>query len=110
MTKLQKEQIEQTMTWMRQDLMEGVEDLIYTYVSDCMGQILGMLEEEKEDEKIKPVLTRFEFDLLDTGLFMKESEFRIWTLLNRLKEKGHFKGVKDEMTIGYILDNCGVEE
>lgn len=55
-------------------------------------------------------LTKFENDLLKSYVEgnLRKCKFKdIWTL-NRMKEKGHFKGIDDNEIIGDILANCEV--
>lgn len=62
--------------------------------------------------RIKPKyeLTKFEIDLLQGYLkgFFSGYEFKNITTLNRMKEKGHFKGVDEDATIEDILADCEV--
>ena len=55
-------------------------------------------------------LTKFENDLLQSYVEgnLRKCKFKdIWTL-NRMKEKGYFKGIDDNEIIGDILANCEV--
>lgn len=56
----------------------------------------------------KPVykLTKFEKELLQC--YSDIYSFKVFNSLNGMKEKGYFKGIDDNETIGDILDNCEV--
>lgn len=74
-----------------------------------------LLSEYKETEKKEPIkLTRFEYDILKiwaTDFKYENEKFNDLMLTSKLKEKGYFKGVKDEnMTLNTILRNCEVVE
>lgn len=62
--------------------------------------------------RIKPKyeLTKFEIDLLQSYLkgFFSGYEFKNIITLNRMKEKGYFKGVDEDATIEDILADCEV--
>ena len=60
--------------------------------------------------KRKYKLTQFEYDLLQGYLkgFFSGYEFKNITTLNRMKEKGYFKGIDDNELIGEILAKCEV--
>ena len=65
-----------------------------------------LLQEHKELIK----LTKFEYDLL-MSYINKGYSFKNYSELKEMRNKGHFKGVKDtSMSIQYILDNCEVIE
>lgn len=51
-------------------------------------------------------LTQFEFDLLQS--YSDIYSFNAFNSLSGMKEKGYFKGIDDNKTIGDILDNCEV--
>lgn len=55
-------------------------------------------------------LTKFENDLLKSYVEgnLRKCKFKDICSLNRMKEKGHFKGVDENATIGDILGNCEV--
>ena len=67
-----------------------------------------------EQPYIKPAykLTKFEFDLLQGYLkgFFSGYEFKNITTLNRMKEKGYFKDIDEDATIGDILADCDITE
>ena len=56
----------------------------------------------------KPVykLTKFEKELLQC--YSDIYSFKVFNSLSGMKEKGYFKGIDDNETIGDILDNCEV--
>ena len=56
----------------------------------------------------KPVykLTKFEHDLLQS--YSDIYSFNVFNSLRGMKEKGYFKGIDDNETIGDILENCEV--
>lgn len=57
---------------------------------------------------VKPIykLNQFEYDLLQNykGILM----FKNMNTLNRMKEKGYFKGIDENETVGDILERCEV--
>lgn len=55
-------------------------------------------------------LTKFENDLLQSYVegHLRKYKFKDIIVLNGMKEKGHFKGVDENATIGDILGNCEV--
>ena len=55
-------------------------------------------------------LTKFENDLLQSYVegHLRKYKFKDLIFLNGMKEKGHFKGVDENATIGDILGNCEV--
>lgn len=61
---------------------------------------------------IKPtyMLTRFEKDLLQSYSNIHKLKFRTMPFLDRMKEKGYFKGVDENATIEDILANCEIKE
>ena len=72
---------------------------------------VGRVEWLKQPYK-KPAykLTKFENDLLKSYVEgnLRKCKFKDICSLNRMKEKGHFKGVDENATIGDILGNCEV--
>lgn len=72
----------------------------------CLKNSLIKLAQEYK-EPIK--LSRLEYDILKSVPCKDHCNFYDFDLLKNLKQKGHFKGVKDElMTIEKILENCKV--
>lgn len=57
-------------------------------------------------EKITYKLTKFEKELLQC--YPDTNSFKLFNSLNGMKEKGYFKGIDDNETIGDILANCEV--
>lgn len=51
-------------------------------------------------------LSQFEYDLLQS--YSDIYSFNTFNSLSGMKEKGYFKGIDDNKTIGDILDNCEV--
>lgn len=51
-------------------------------------------------------LTQFEYDLLQN--YKGILRFKNMNTLNWMKEKGYFKGIDENETVGYILANCEV--
>lgn len=51
-------------------------------------------------------LSQFEYDLLQS--YSDIYSFNVFNSLSGMKEKGYFKGIDDNETIGDILDNCEV--
>lgn len=51
-------------------------------------------------------LSQFEYDLLQS--YSDIYSFNAFNSLSGMKEKGYFKGIDDNKTIGDILDNCEV--
>lgn len=79
----------------------------YDYPLNKVGDLIDfLLAEHKEPIK----LTKFEYDLL-MSYINKGYFFRNYSELKEMRNKGHFKGVKDtSMSIQYILKNCEVIE
>lgn len=61
---------------------------------------------------IKPTykLTKFEKDILQSYSNIYKYKFRAMPVLDRMKEKGHFKGIDKDATIEDILANCEITE
>lgn len=57
-------------------------------------------------EKTTYKLTKFEKELLQC--YPDTNSFKLFNSLNRMKEKGYFKGIDDNEIIGDILANCEV--
>lgn len=53
-------------------------------------------------------LTKFEFDLLQS--YPSKYRFKDIPVLDRMKEKGYFKGIDENATIGDILADCDITE
>lgn len=58
----------------------------------------------------KPVfkLTKFEYDLLQSYSNIYKLKFKTMPFLDRMKEKGYFKGINEDETIEDILAKCEV--
>lgn len=69
----------------------------------CYAKRMKWLFQEHK-EKIR--LTRFEYDLLQNyeGIY----RFKNMNALTRMKEKGYFKGIDENETVGDILERCEV--
>lgn len=76
----------------------------------CHEKAIKWLEQPYKAPAIK--LTKFEMDLLQSYLkgFFSGYEFKNITTLNRMKEKGYFKGVDEDATIEDILANSEITE
>lgn len=61
-------------------------------------------------KKLTYKLTKFEIDLLQSCSqgYSTKYQFKNINSLTEMKEKGYFKGIDDNETIGNILDNCEV--
>lgn len=86
-----------------------------TNCNDCDFKInqIGCREKAKDWLKQpheKPVykLTKFEKELLQC--YPDIYSFKVFNSLNKMKEKGYFKGIDDNEIIGDILANCEVIE
>lgn len=55
-------------------------------------------------------LTQFEYDLLQSYSNIYKLKFRTMPFLDRMKEKGYFKGINEDATIEDILANCEIKE
>lgn len=75
--------------------------------SDCCNKRLRWLA---SPYRKKYKLTKFENDLLQSHLkgHLSGHKFKSVLVLNEMKEKGYFKGVDENATIGDILGNCEV--
>lgn len=59
----------------------------------------------------KIVLTKMEYDLIEYHSMYGRHKFRSIKLLDYMKYKGYFEGIKDTNIIIYdILDNCNVRK
>lgn len=69
---------------------------------------VGEVEEWLKQPYKKPTykLNQFEYDLLKS--YSDIYSFNAFNSLSGMKEKGYFKGIDDNKTIGDILDNCEV--
>lgn len=70
----------------------------------CSEKIKEWLKQPYEKPTYK--LTKFEYDLLQS--YSDIHSFNTFDSLSGMKEKGYFKGIDDNETIGDILDNCEV--
>ncbi|WP_270473465.1 hypothetical protein [Holdemanella porci] len=70
----------------------------------CKQRLIEWVKKPYEKPKYK--LTQFEFDLLQS--YSDIHSFNTFNSLSGMKEKGYFKGIDDNETIGDILDNCEV--
>lgn len=77
----------------------------------CHEKSMEWLEQPYKTPAIK--LAKFETDLLQSYLksrYLSGHKFKDISTLNRMKEKGHFKGVDEDATIEDILANCDITE
>lgn len=70
----------------------------------CGGERLIWLASPYKNPPYK--LSQFEYDLLKS--YSDIYSFNTFNSLSGMKEKGYFKGIDDNKTIGDILDNCEV--
>lgn len=77
---------------------------------DCVKKAMDWLKQPYKSPANK--LTKFEFDLLQSYLKGRLSEFTFKSVLtlNVMKEKGYFKDVDENATIEDILANCEITE
>lgn len=79
-------------------------------------QLAAWLEELKQYKLAshykKPAyrLTKFEKDLLQSYSSIYKFKLRAMPVLDRMKEKGYFKGIDKDATIEDILANCEITE
>lgn len=94
---------------------EHFKDEVIENCSFAFALIDGKLHEcrEKIEEWLKSPykkptykLNKFEYDLLQS--YSDIYSFNAFNSLSWMKEKGYFKGIDDNKTIGDILDNCEV--
>lgn len=74
----------------------------------CNEKIKEWLKKPHEKPVSVYKLTKFEKELLQC--YPDIYSFKVFNSLNRMKEKGYFKGIDDNEIIGDILANCGVIE
>ena len=76
----------------------------------CHEKVMNWLKQPRKAPANK--LTKFENDLLQSYSkgFLSGYEFKKISTLNRMKRKGHFKGVDEDATIEDILADCEVTE
>lgn len=83
------------------------------YKDKSKGCFEGSMDWLKQ-QHIKPTykLTKFENDLVQSYSkgFLSGYEFKKISTLNRMKRKGHFKGVDEDATIEDILADCEITE
>lgn len=74
----------------------------------CHEKVMDWLKQPR----IKPTykLTKFEKDLLQSYSNIHKLKFRTMPFLDRMKEKGYFKGVDENATLEDILANCEIKE
>lgn len=97
-------------------VVKGRPTLCYkTNCNDCDFKInqIGCREKAKDwlkqpHEKPTYKLTKFEKELLQC--YPDIYSFKVFNSLNKMKEKGYFKGIDDNELIGDILANCEVIE
>ena len=74
----------------------------------CHEKAMNWLKQPRKAPANK--LTRFEYDLLQSYSNIYKLRFKTMPFLNRMKEKGYFKGVDENATIEDILTNCEIKE
>ena len=72
----------------------------------CHEKAIAWLEQPCKDLANK--LTKFEFDLLQS--YPSKYKFKDIPVLDRMKEKGYFKGADEDATIRDILADCEITE
>lgn len=79
-------------------------------------QLAAWLEELKQYKLASPYkkpaykLTKFEKDLLQSYSSIYKFKLRAMPVLDRMREKGYFKGIDKDATIEDILANCEITE
>lgn len=74
----------------------------------CHAKVMDWLKQPRKAPANK--LTRFEYDLLQSYSNIYKLKFRTMPFLDRMKEKGYFKGINEDATIEDILANCEIKE
>ena len=77
----------------------------------CHEKVMDWLKQPRKASAIK--LTKFEIDLLQSYLkssLLSGYEFKSIVILKRMKEKGYFKGVDEDVTIEDIVANSEIKE
>lgn len=77
----------------------------------CHEKVMDWLKQPHKAPAIK--LTKFEIDLLQSYLkssLLSGYEFKSIVILKRMKEKGYFKGVDEDVTIEDIVANSEIKE
>ena len=74
----------------------------------CHAKVMDWLKQPCKAPAIK--LTKFEKDLLQSYSSIYKFKLRAMPVLNRMKEKGYFKGIDKDATIEDILANCEITE
>lgn len=72
----------------------------------CHRKVMEWLKQPYKKPAIK--LTKFEYDLLQS--YPSKYRFKTIPVLDRMKEKGYFKGVDEDATIEDILANSEIKE
>lgn len=70
----------------------------------CHEKVMDWLKQPYKKPKYK--LTKFEKELLEC--YPDVNSFKVFNSLNGMKEKGYFKGIDDNESIGDIIENCEV--
>lgn len=74
----------------------------------CHEKVMDWLKQPRKAPANK--LTRFEYDLLQSYSNIYKLRFKTMPFLNRMKEKGYFKSIDENVTIEDILANCEIKE
>ena len=74
----------------------------------CHEKVMDWLKQPCKEPTYK--LTKFEFDLLQSYPSIYKYKFKDISVLDRMKEKGYFKGVDEDATIRDIPANCEITE
>ena len=75
---------------------------------ECHTQFIEWALEECKELKIQ--LLQWEYDLIEVHIAIGHGShsFDCVTVLRELKNKGHFKNVKEDVGLGYMLENCEI--
>lgn len=74
----------------------------------CHAKVMDWLKQPRKAPANK--LTRFEYDLLQSYSNIYKLRFKTMPFLNRMKEKGYFKSIDENVTIEDILANYEIKE
>ena len=75
---------------------------------ECHKEFIKWVLEEYKEPKIQ--LLQWEYDLIEVHVAIGHGShsFDCVTVLRELKNKGHFKNVKEDVGLGYMLENCEI--
>lgn len=81
---------------------DGIED----HIEGCIKKSMDWIKQQYIKPNYK--ITKFEFDLLQS--YPSKYKFKDIPVLDRMKEKGYFKGVDGDAAIKDILADCDITE